>query len=136
MKTIPPWTQTECEQCGCRFHLTRAEPRIGPDDHPELCPECRAYETGLADAEPLPGDPIAEVSCPCCGAHLDITHGDDPGEISVVGSRVPCAACEVEAASGDDYDRPHTCGRPDGDGLRVDYTEMSGPRRKENHHGD
>lgn len=36
--------------------------------------------------EPLPGDPIVECSCPCCLAHLDITHGDDPGEISVVGS--------------------------------------------------
>jgi hypothetical protein len=32
-----------------------------------------------------PGDPICKASCPCCGASLDITHGDDEGEISVVG---------------------------------------------------
>ena len=97
MKTIPPWTQTECEQCGCRFHLTRAEPKTVPDDYPAFCPECRAYEAGLADAEPL-----HKVSCPCCGAHLDITHGDDPGEISVVGSPVmhahdplTCVCCQA-----------------------------------------
>jgi len=33
-----------------------------------------------------PGDPIAKVHCPCCGADLDITHGDDEGEVSVVGT--------------------------------------------------
>jgi len=33
-----------------------------------------------------PGDPIAHVHCPCCGADLDITHGDDEGEASVIGT--------------------------------------------------
>ena len=85
---------------GCPPHCERlSDPPGAPWDTLNWCDDV------------CPGDHIVECSCPCCGAHLDITHGDDPGEISVVGSEAPCAACEVEAASGDDYDRQHTCER-------------------------
>ena len=32
-----------------------------------------------------PGDPILKTICPCCGAKLEIIHGDDPGDIGVIG---------------------------------------------------
>jgi len=32
-----------------------------------------------------PGEPICKVTCPCCGANLEIEHGDDEGELAVVG---------------------------------------------------
>ena len=32
-----------------------------------------------------PGQLIIEISCPCCGAELVVEHGDDEGEISVIG---------------------------------------------------
>jgi len=32
-----------------------------------------------------PGMPIVKVTCPCCGASLEIMNGDDPGEIAVFG---------------------------------------------------
>ena len=38
-------------------------------------------------AGPEPGEPIAEVHCPCCGAHLEVEHGDDEGDVAVVGTR-------------------------------------------------
>ena len=40
--------------------------------------------------EPEPGDFIMAVHCPCCGADISVTAGDDEGEISVVGT--PTAA--------------------------------------------
>ncbi len=39
----------------------------------------------LSKPSPCPGDPIAKVGCPCCGADLRIEHGDEPGEVCVVG---------------------------------------------------
>lgn len=36
--------------------------------------------------EVQPGDPIVECSCPCCGATLEVMHGDDEGQIGVVGT--------------------------------------------------
>jgi hypothetical protein len=39
--------------------------------------------------EICPGDKIVDVTCPCCGAKLEITHGDDEGEIAVIGTPVP-----------------------------------------------
>lgn len=40
----------------------------------------------LTGEDVQPGDPIASCSCPCCGASLTIEHGDDEGEVSVVGT--------------------------------------------------
>ena len=45
-----------------------------------------------AEANPIkmtshePGEPITAITCPCCGAHLEIEYGDDEGEISVIGT--------------------------------------------------
>lgn len=36
--------------------------------------------------QPEPGTPILTTDCPCCGAELEIEHGDEPGEIGVVGT--------------------------------------------------
>lgn len=33
-----------------------------------------------------PGMVIAKVTCPCCGASLSVEHGEDEGEIAVIGS--------------------------------------------------
>jgi len=44
-----------------------------------------------------PGDPICSVTCACCGAALEITHGDDPGEVSVVGCRRNLPWCDCTA---------------------------------------
>lgn len=30
-----------------------------------------------------PGQPIGECTCPCCGASLEIEHGDEEGQIAV-----------------------------------------------------
>ena len=32
-----------------------------------------------------PGEPIVAVTCPCCGALLQVEYGDDEGEIAVIG---------------------------------------------------
>lgn len=37
------------------------------------------------DGEVEPGQLIAKVDCPCCGAALTVEHGDDEGEIGVIG---------------------------------------------------
>jgi len=39
-----------------------------------------------ADTGPEPGQPIGTSTCPCCGAHLEIEHGDEEGQIAVVGT--------------------------------------------------
>lgn len=39
---------------------------------------------GQPEANPEPGQPIGRVSCPSCGASLQIEHGDDPGEIAII----------------------------------------------------
>ena len=41
------------------------------------------------DPGPEPGAPIASITCPCCGAALEIMHGDDEGEIGVLGTPAP-----------------------------------------------
>lgn len=41
----------------------------------------------LLAAEREPGDLIAAVKCPCCGAALEVLHGDDEGQIGVLGTR-------------------------------------------------
>lgn len=46
-----------------------------------------ALETALNDMVE-PGEFIGAMPCPCCGAALDITYGDDPGEIAVVATPV------------------------------------------------
>lgn len=33
-----------------------------------------------------PGDKILDTGCPCCGAKLEIVHGDDEGEVAVYGT--------------------------------------------------
>jgi hypothetical protein len=38
----------------------------------------------LRDAGPEPGEFIADVTCPHCGAELRVEHGDDEGEIGVI----------------------------------------------------
>ena len=35
----------------------------------------------------MSGEPILEAICPCCGASLEVEYGDDPGEISVIGTK-------------------------------------------------
>jgi hypothetical protein len=45
-----------------------------------------------------PGELIAKVDCPCCGAALSIEHGDDEGEISVVGTPAPAAPADLREA--------------------------------------
>lgn len=32
-----------------------------------------------------PGELICKTHCPCCGARLEIMHGDDPGTTGVLG---------------------------------------------------
>ena len=47
----------------------------------------RAMRRALAALEqPEPGTPILTTDCPCCGAELEIEHGDEPGDIGVVGT--------------------------------------------------
>lgn len=48
-----------------------------------------------------PGDPICNINCPCCGASLEVTHGDDEGEIAVIGSsrKTPDPAPVIAAAA-------------------------------------
>ena len=42
----------------------------------------RAMRRAIAALEqPEPGTPILTIDCPCCGAELEIEHGDEPGEI-------------------------------------------------------
>jgi hypothetical protein len=50
--------------------------------------ECiKTRETKHQDEdEHEPGELIAEVHCPCCGAELRVEYGDDEGEIGVVGT--------------------------------------------------
>lgn len=48
--------------------------------------KCRELERRLVEPEPEPGEPIVKVTCPCCGAELEIAHGDDAGEIGVIGT--------------------------------------------------
>jgi len=48
-------------------------------------PEPADSEVSAGDA-PMPGDPIAKVGCPVCGARLEIEHGDEPGETAVIGT--------------------------------------------------
>lgn len=50
------------------------------------CPDCGGQGLTPSADGPEPGDPIVECHCPCCGAGIEITHGDDEGEISVVGT--------------------------------------------------
>lgn len=38
------------------------------------------------EAEIEPGQFIVDVSCPCCGAQLEIEHGDELGQLAVVGT--------------------------------------------------
>lgn len=46
-----------------------------------------AMRRALAALEqPEPGTPILTTDCPCCGAELEIEHGDEPGDIGVVGT--------------------------------------------------
>ena len=49
-------------------------------------PECPLHAPDSLHAVVEPGEPICEITCPCCGASLDVTHGDDSGEVSVVGT--------------------------------------------------
>jgi len=39
-----------------------------------------------------PGETICHVRCPCCGAEIEIMHGDDPGMFATLGSPVADAA--------------------------------------------
>lgn len=39
--------------------------------------------------EPCPGDLIAKIGCPICGADITVEHGDDPGEISALATSTP-----------------------------------------------
>lgn len=33
-----------------------------------------------------PGEPILTTHYPCCGAHLEIVHGEDEGEVIAIGT--------------------------------------------------
>ena len=44
----------------------------------------------IRDPTVAPGDPIVNCSCPCCGASLEVMHGDDEGEVGVVGTPAHC----------------------------------------------
>lgn len=61
---------------------------------PSFAPEGEARGGWLKLCAPLldgpePGEPIVKVDCPCCGAALEIEHGDEPGEIAVIGTEKP-----------------------------------------------
>ncbi|MCK9358067.1 MAG: hypothetical protein M0R22_13130 [Dehalococcoidia bacterium] len=59
--------------------------------------ECFCQEDGHE-----PGEVIAEVHCPCCGASLSVQYGDDPGEIGVVGESArpsPPTSSEAEVVA-------------------------------------
>lgn len=40
-------------------------------------------ETGITGE---PGDFIMTMFCPCCGAHIEILHGDEDGELAIIGT--------------------------------------------------
>lgn len=45
----------------------------------------RAMRRAAAEMqEPEPGAPILDTDCPCCGAILEIQHGDEPGDVGIV----------------------------------------------------
>lgn len=83
--------------------------RTTSDDVVTVAGVIRAHFASVAaDREPEPGETIAEVSCPCCGADLDVHHGEDEGMISVSGSggqlantsdREPDGWCDPRAES-------------------------------------
>jgi len=81
----------------------QAENIIGQWEHAKRCSEATtkalakltrenaeaatlAFGNRLDAKCPQPGDLIVECSCPCCGASLEVMHGDDePGDIGVLG---------------------------------------------------
>lgn len=56
------------------------------EDRPDLIARATALAAGpVEEAGHEPGELIAKVTCPCCGASLGVEYGDDEGEIGVVG---------------------------------------------------
>jgi hypothetical protein len=53
-----------------------------PDGHDRSEAVLRSW---LASGLTEPGEPICKANCPCCGADLEIEHGEEEGEISVIG---------------------------------------------------
>lgn len=45
----------------------------------------RGVNTKEGTRVPEPGEVIAAVMCPCCGAELSVMHGEEEGEIVVEG---------------------------------------------------
>lgn len=55
----------------------------------ELRRQIEALPVGRENDMREPGETIARCHCPCCGASLEVMHGDEPGEVSVIGEEVP-----------------------------------------------
>lgn len=70
------------------YEADRDKPRSRRDFErlEDKCERLRAEVKKLkADQSPEPGEHIADVACSRCGAELVIEHGDDPGEVVVIG---------------------------------------------------
>lgn len=95
---MPPW-ESHHETCPCcaaikeRQRVDTERERIktiirdqrlstGSPTVDRLC----TYLLKAIDDGPEPGELIAEVNCPICGAGLTVEHGDDEGEIGVLAS--------------------------------------------------
>lgn len=89
--------------------LGRPSHEVISDHIREVREERDAWEAAGGTSEPTgaesddaiePGTPIVETDCPCCGAHLEVTHGDDPGEIACIGTPTqPTAAVPSREAA-------------------------------------
>lgn len=82
------------ERDAARAELERVKGPHFMTDHPEPRQQQVAFVQTGEDVEP--GTPIVDISCPCCGAELEVTHGDDEGEVAVVGSRSGSAAAAAD----------------------------------------
>lgn len=73
------WGDETAARCGASARRLR-----------ECADELEAAIAAGGNDGPEPGEPIGTCACPCCGASLEVEHGDEPGQIAVIGS----GACE------------------------------------------
>ena len=54
-----------------------------------------------------PGQPIVSITCPCCGASLEVEHGDEEGQIGTVWTPPPATAPVPGPCQRDRHRRMH-----------------------------
>jgi hypothetical protein len=71
---------------------------ISASDRPDFKTALSCASSAAANAlGPVePGELIAAVTCPCCGASLRVERGDDPGEVVTIGERPEAGERELD----------------------------------------